>query len=361
MYVDYGLKEKTPIEESYVYDDGRKYVEIDKTTGLLKRYAIDGVEYVKNGFQPVSFDDNADPGAMARSQLLRVGENEAPFALSDNASGVFKNLKSVQVIENGEIYLGIEAFFEKDETRARVGYKIYKNNDYIDVDVSVFMGDVDKFIKLKVPVCDGQLMGQTAFGTEPVFMDGRENVAHRFLAIDCGEKSLVLMNTGTYGSHYENGAIYMSLVRGVSYCAHPIQERQLIPTDRFVKKIDQGESDFSFRLGVVPTERLERATQEFVQKPYGLNIFPTKVADSVLSAKKDFTVSLKDDTVSVVTIKKADERDALLFRLLNNTKESVQTQLTVNGASLALSFGKYEVKTVSWDGESLKEEAELLI
>ena len=361
LYVDYGIKGKDPIEESYVYDDGRKYVEIDRETGLLKRYAIDGVDYVTDGFRLVSFDDNADPWAMARSQLTRVGENESAFALSKNTSGVFKNLKSVQVIENGEIYLGIEAFFEKDETRARIGYKIYKNNDYVDVDVTVFMGDVDKFIKLKVPVCNGNLMGQTAFGTEPMFMDARENVAHRFLSVDCGEKSLVLMNTGTYGSHYENGAIYLSLVRGVSYCAHPIQERQLIPTDRFVKKIDQGENNFSFRLAVVPTAQVERATQEFVQKPYGLNIFPTKVAESALAGRKDFSVSLSDDVISVVTIKKADGRDALLFRLLNNTKDGVDTALTVNGAMLPLSFGKYEVKTVSWDGVSLKEEMELLI
>lgn len=361
VYVEYGKHFKQPIEESFVYDDGRKHVEIDKTTGLLKSYAIEGVEYVKQGCQLVSFDDNADPWAMATAQLQRVGVNESPFVLSDNTAGVFKGLKSVQVIENGDIYLGIEAFFEKDETRARIGYKIYKNNDYVDVDVTVFMGDVDKFIKLKLPVCEGQLLGQTAFGTEPLFMDARENVAHRFLAIDCGEKSLAVMNTGTYGSHYENGAIYLSLVRGVSYCAHPIRERQLIPTDRFVKKIDQGENNFSFRLAVVPTSRIERATQEFVQKPYGLNIFPTKVASSVTENAKAFAVSLDDEVVSVVTIKKADDKNALIFRLLNNSKNDVETALNVCESRLPLSFGKYEVKTVVYDENGLREVEELLI
>ena len=361
LYVDYGLQEKQPIKEEFIYDDGRKYVEIDKNTGLLKSYRVAGKEYVKDGCQLVMFDDNADPWAMGRNQLLRVGENESLFRLSEKPAGVFKGLKSVQVIENGEIYLGIEAFFETEETRARIGYKIYKNNDFVDVDVSVFMGDVDKFVKLKIPVCEGTLLGQTAFGTEPLFMDARENVAHRFLAVDCGDESFAIMNTGTYGSHYENGAVYLSLVRGVSYCAHPIRERQLIPTDRFVKKIDQGESNFSFRLGVVPTARLERATQEFVQKPYGLNIFPTMVAESAVAGKKEFSVRLDDDCVSIVTIKKADEQNRLIFRLLNNTKDGVETALTINGIRLPLSFGKYEVKTVSWDGAALQEEKELLI
>ena len=49
-----------------------------------------------------------------------------------------------------DIYLGIEAFFEKGSTKARIRYKIYKNNDYVDVDVTLFLGDIDKIIKLKV-------------------------------------------------------------------------------------------------------------------------------------------------------------------------------------------------------------------
>ena len=43
----------------------------------------------------------------------------------------------------------------------------------------------------------------------------------------------------------DNGALYMSLVRGVTYCAHPIADRELLPADRFTKKIDQGENRYS--------------------------------------------------------------------------------------------------------------------
>lgn len=358
VYIDYKPLEKKETKNSFVFDDGRKYVEIDEKTGLLKRYAIDGVDYVKDGFLPVMFDDNPDPWAMGIAQRKRVGFNEAPFALSQKPSGVFAGLKSVQIIEDGDIYLGIEAFFEEDNTRARVGYKIYKNNDFVDVDVNVFLGDVDKFVKLKIPVCaEGKLVGQTMFGSEPLFTDGRENVALRFVAVDYGEKSLAVINTNTYGSHYENGALYLSLVRGVSYCAHPILERPILPKDRFTKKIDQGENSFSFRLGVMETRKLERATQEFTQKPYALNIFPTKAT----MEKKVFSAALADDTVSVVTIKKADGRDAVIFRLLNNTEACVETELCVEGARLPLRFGKYEVKTVLYEKGKLTESNRLLI
>ncbi len=358
VYIEFKQAEERQKSKNLVYDNGRKYVEIDGKTGLLKRYAIDGIDYVKDGFLPVMFDDNADPWGMSAQQQKRMGENEQPFVLSEKPSGVFENMQSIQIVEDGEIYLGVEAFFEKDNTRARVLYKIYKNNDFVDVDVRVFMGDVDKFVKLKVPVAiSGKLVGQTAFGTEELFVDGRENVAHRFVAVDNGEKCLVLMNDSVYGSHFEKGALYMSLVRGVTYCAHPIPDRPLIPLDRFTKKVDQGENRFSFRLGAVDRDQLERATQEFTQKSYALNIFPTPRT----AEPKTFDVSLGDDTVSLVAMKKADDRTGILFRLLNNTDKAVETYLAVDGTRLPLSFGKYEVKTVLYENGELTELDQLII
>ncbi|MBQ9777460.1 MAG: hypothetical protein IJW22_00900, partial [Clostridia bacterium] len=346
-------------KSSLVFDNGRKYVEIDKKTGLLKKYAVDGITYVENGFQPVMFSDNADPWAMSAAQLKRLGFAEAPFSLCREPDGVFSGLKSVQIIEDGEICLSIEYFFEKDHTRARIGYKIYKNNDYVDVDVSVFLGDADRFVKLKLPICkEGRLVGQTVFGTEPLFTDARENVAHRFVAVEYKDGScLAIMNTNTYGSHFENGSLYLSLVRGVGYCVHPIRDRQIIPNDRYVKRIDQGENTFSFRLGVTKRHTLERETQEFTQKPYAFNVFPTKAQLD----KKPFFFELADDTISLVTAKKADGRDALIFRLLNNTQTAVDTALRVQKAELPLHFGKFEVKTVVFENGLLRESEQLLI
>jgi hypothetical protein len=45
----------------------------------------------------------------------------------------------------------------------------------------------------------------------------------------------------------------------------------------------------------------------------------------------------------------------MLIRLHNNTDHAVDTALTVNGVTLPLSFGCYEVKTVQWDKQGLIE------
>jgi alpha-mannosidase len=139
------------------------------------------------------------------------------------------------------------------------------------------MGDINRFVKLKVPfVKSGTLISQTAFGTEELFMDARENVSQRFLALRTEDGQCpAIINNCLYGSHFENGALYLSLTRGVSYCAHPIMDRPIIPSDRYVKKIDQGENNFSFRLGVFAENQLENAAQLFNHKPYALNVFPT--------------------------------------------------------------------------------------
>ena len=359
VYVDYKNKKKSEKSDSLVFDNGHKRVEIDRSTGLLKTYRIDGVDYIQNGFELVGFDDNEDPWAMGADQLRRVGVEERAFTLSSDPDGVFRGMKSIQIIEDGDVYLGVEAFFEQDSTRARIAYKIYKNNDDIDVDVSVYMGDVNRIVKLKLPLLSkGELIGQTAFGTQRLFTDARENVAHRFIAIDGKGKCPVLMNKDVYGSHYENGALYMSLVRGVTYCAHPIPDRALVPSDKFTKKMDQGENFFSFRLSVAERTELERRAQEYIEQPYALNVFPIPTERGSTGR---FSVRLEGDTVSCAAIKKADGREAVIFRLLNNTDGEANAEFYVNEAKMQLSFGAFEVKTVVYESGELLESYELII
>ena len=369
VFVDYINADKISLDkEKYcnddgniVFDNGHKYVEIDRKTGLLKSYRIDGVEYVKDGFEPVSFTDSPDSWALGEENLERVGRNESRFVLDKNPSGVFAGMDSVQITEDGDMYLAVEAFFEQDNTRVRVLYKIYKDNDDIDVDVDLFMGDINRIIKIKVPFTeDGTLVGQTMFGTQPLFMNAVENVAHRFIALDRGndKPSLVLMNKDVYGSHFENGALYMSLVRGITYCAHPIRDRDIIPTDKFTKKVDQGENNYSFRLTIAKRESLERKTAEFVQKPYALNMFPIPVKDS---SSIRFDLGISGDVIALSCLKKAEGEEAVILRLINNSDKATEATVTVNNADMTLSFGKYEVKTVKWSEGKLEEIYEMIV
>lgn len=351
VYVEKQPVVKSAVTDSIVFDDGHKYVEIDRGTGLLKSYRLNGKEYVKNAFALTMFNDDPDPWAMQKHQLKRLGTNGTPFSLSRVPHGVFDGMRSIQIIEDGDIYLGVEAFFEKDNSKARIEYRIYKNNDDVDVNITLFFQDMNKMIKVAVPMCcASDVIGQSAFGTDKLFADGRENVSQRFTAVKSEDKYIAVFDRSRYGSHFEDDTLYLSLVRGTTYCAHPIMTRPLIPSDRFTKKMDQTEHNYYFRLSVCDECELDRKALEFNRRPFAVNVFPLNEKAS----EAPFDIQISDPNITLATMKKSDRRAGYIIRLMNNYKEARETTLTVGASTERFCFGAYEVKTIYYDG-SLQE------
>lgn len=319
---EFKKREKAEVKTVLSAECGDIIARIDEKTGLLECTGKGGERFVKGAFLPVMFTDNADPWAMQAFQQSRLGTDGRPFSLSAEPSGIFRGMKSVQTIEEGVVITRNEAFFEYGETKARVEYTFYKNRPYVDVGVDVFFNCADGFVKLAIPVMPGgKPIGQTAFGTDELFEDARENVSQRFVALKYPDgRCLAVFNNCIYGSHYENDTLYLSLIRGASYCAHPILDRPIVPVDRFVRKIDQGERNFAFRIAVVRESELERLATEFNRKPYALNAFPIPYGQS----ETDFDFTVSDPCVTLVTMKKCEDGEGFVIRLMNNySKEFV--------------------------------------
>lgn len=339
------------VNENIIYCDERKYVEINKDTGFLTSYRVDGKEYIDgNAFELCFYDDNADPWGMENQAKEGWHKSPKPFVLDKMPDGVFKNMSSIQYIENGDIYLGVECFFKCENSRARVEYKIYKNSPEIDVNVTVFMNDIDKMLKLRVPVKDtNRLLGQCQFGTDELFTDGRENVSQRFIAsCDNSGNCLEIINNCCYGSSFSfENTIELSLLRGTAYCAHPIPNRSLVPENRYIKRMDQGENNFSFRLIPAKVNELEKNAREFNQKPYALNVFPTGTGQSFNCCK----IEISNPDIVIQTIKKGEMTEGYVIRLLNNNCVPASAKLCVRDTEKELEFGAYEAKTVIYNGE----------
>ena len=349
--------EETKLTENLTFVIGENTIAIDKQTGLLRSFKVGGREYIKDGFQPLMFDDNADPWAMSKIQQKQMGKNPVPFALQ--GGGLFGDLENVHIVEHGDIYTAVECFFHKDNSRVRLEYKIYNNKPYIDVDVDVFWQEANKMLKLAIPVqFDGTFVGQTAFGTNELFMDGRECVAHRFMAIEGTDRCLAVLNNCSYACSYKDNTMYLSLVRGTSYAAHPIPDfsgqstledgiRELITSKQFVKKADQGERNFSFRVVVCQKDEMERYADEFNLKPYAVNAFPLGLNKAMVP----FNIKISDSNIVLHALKKADKGEGYILRLMNNSKEIKSVELCVLREKIDLDFGKYEVKTVEFNGQ----------
>ncbi len=333
-----------PYGEDIVFDNGVKSLRISAKTGLLESYVVDGKEYAADGmFRLYAYDDTADPWGMSPEELKNgIGTNPEAFTLLNEGNGVFRGLHSLEVTDDGEIYMAVEAFFACGLTRARIGYKIYKQGDALDIDVDLFPGETDKCIKLHVPVAAEQYIGEQVFGTEDLYMDGRECVAHNFVAAKNGSEYLQLLTPDSFGSSYRNGEICLTLLRNATYLAHPVDNRPLVKKNIFLPKIDQGQRSYRMRLQVATEKNLQKNADLFTEKPFSLNIFPTVDCKT----GTPFEVLTSNPTISLVTMFKAQQTDGYLLRLQNNTAQDETTTLYCGMAEIQLRFGKYEVKTV---------------
>lgn len=333
-----------------VFSDSIKTLRISRTTGLLESYAVEGKELLAGGaFEPVLYDDNADPWGW---YMDKIGANAEPMYLSECRNGPFGKLKNVNIIEDGDVLTEVESFFEGGASFVRVSYKMYRDMPYTDIRVEVLWNEHQKALKIKLPCAlDGEFLGQIPFGTDEFCKDGREINAQRFVGIGDGDWVLALYNNCTFGFSAEGKNLYATLLRGAAYCAHPIEDRPLIDESRFIPYIEQGKHVFSFRLSYDRREELENRAQEFVNVPYSLNFFPHGNGETAKPV-----LQMENRAVSLSAFYRAG--NGYTLRMVNNNEERMETDLMLCGKTYRISFGKYEVKTFAYDGQTLQEAIE---
>jgi len=340
------------LQDDIVVHDAYKTVRIGRKTGLLESFVVDGKELLAGGgFAPVMFDDVADPWGF---DIERLGSKPVPFALSGCNGGCFDSLKSVRIIEQGDVVTTVESLFELGHSTVRVCYKLYKDVPEIDVDLDVIWDEHLKALKVKLPVAlSGDFVGQIAFATDSFPENGTEVIAQRFVAIEDGENALALYNNCTYGFSCDGQDLYATLLRGVAYCAHPIGENPLIDDDRYIQGVEEGRHHFGFRLSYDKMAELENRAAEFNQMPYTLNYFPHGTKHWAQAIDSRLTVSEK--ALSLVAFY-AQGEDYIL-RVLNNQSKPACGTITLGEDSRSFDFGAYEAKTLRYHDGTLTEEA----
>ena len=311
--------------------------------GCLAGLAVDGKQYLDGGaFKPVVFTDNEDPWGW---WLKTISVDQKALDCKT----------SLRVIERGDVLTRLESEFTTGKSDVRVGYTVYNDLPYVDVKVNVSWNDAGKGLKLEIPVKDlGKFIGQTAFGTQTYEQD-LEQCSQRFVAVESGDKMLAVFKSGSYGCSVENGKLYLTLLNGSVYCAHPSGLLPILPDERYYDYIDLGVHEFSFRLEICDRGELERKATEFSQKPYTLNVYPHGKGYSYDSSP----VTLSDNDIALSAFRKMDD-ETYMIRLFNNLDTGRKCTCTVMGASIDLDFGKYEVKTLLYKGGALTEHGSML-
>lgn len=345
----------------FIINRGGATVKINTTTGLVDEYIKNGKNYIDGGaFGLEVFNDDFDPwGMMVTAFKEKLGE----FKLLSPAQAkeflyLENEIPSVHIIEDGDVETIVEAVFGYKNSYAVVKYILGESGD-LRLDVRVNWGEKQRLLRLNIPTAlkDSICVGEQPYGEEQLKDNFEENVSQKYITVSDNDNCFVAINNGIYGSCFDSksGNLKYTLLRSASYCAHPLDDRIVMPQDRYMPYIDQGERDFSFMFSVGKKDELKpcvaRKAQHFNMKPMALSFYPTGIGKLPQSPVK----LLNTDVITLNTLKKAEKDDGYVIRLFNPTESEQNCRLSFYHAEITLQFGAYEIKTVKYDGEKLYE------
>lgn len=320
----------------------RMTVRINRKTGLIDTYEVDGKSLLKQGGLLEVYRDNGDPWG---TRVDSYPDLEGSFRLMNDAevnnfSGYPEETRrNVSVIEDGDVRIKVQALFAYDRSVAVVEYTIPKQGTYVDVDVRLFSNNPFKMIKYRFDTSfSGTPMGETAFGSEELFRDGKESVYHKWCGIEKGAENLYILNKGTYGGSFSENTVRLSLLHSALYSAMPIDERPLALQDRFIKHMDMGERTFSFR--ITTGEDVVNQAQIFNEEPQLLSVFPSGKGE-----KKGSFITVDNPKIILSSVKTKENKTVLT--MYNTSKEKqTATLTTANGSIRSVTFGKYQLQNI---------------
>ena len=346
---------------TYITDDIE--VKINTKTGLIDKYSAYGKDYLnEKSFRLLVIQDIADSWGNRVSQFRDViGEFELMDLKNGTAySGVTKkDIPSVRVIEEGDVQTVVEAVFTYNDSKAVIHYKLPKSGSEMEIQVRTNWNEPEKMIKmsLSTQIKRGDYLGQVAFGVEKLNSEGLEVVSQKWSGLFDfdNDKSLCVINNGTYGSDCCDGEIRLSLLRSPAYSALPIRDRTVMLQDRFSAHIDNGERIFSFWIKADSAKKqrqeIDRDALIHNEKPFALSFYPSGEGKNPKPG-----VILSGEGLQVCALKKMERQDEYILRIYNPTEKTQVQQLSVEFLQIKqeIAVKPYEVNTYKIDGKNKK-------
>lgn len=340
----------TETEKELLFFNDRMEVRIDRQTGFVNTYRVDGLDYLKPGsFSPVVYENIHDSWGMT---LQKYDTPLTPFRLRTMENGQ----PELRVIEDGPVRTMIEGVYEYGHSLLIMHYCLPKHGTEMEVRLNLQFAEDTKLIKLALyPAMDSyEFFGETAYGVQVLEQNRQEEVAQKWLAAADDRHCLTLINDGVYGSSCDGDGIYQTLIQSCGYSAHPMEGRQHIPTDRYIQNSDHIRTEYRFWIKGGPRDnRLQEVSNEALihqQPPMILAAFSGKCTNS-----RQSVWDLDNPAILVPAIKRAETGNGIVYRFFNSTDCTQEAHFTVQGTKSTLHFNPFEIKTLLWDGSSFRE------
>ena len=180
-----------------------------------------------------------------------------------------------------------------------------------------------------------------------------ENVGHKYITLPTPEGGrLSVFNRGIYGSSWDNGTLYLTLLHSPGHTTHPLGDRRTLPADRHADYMEQGERDFSIRIvaGEMTDVDTARAALSFNETPMAVNVFPSGDGfdpNGTPAGRVPFLTLNEESPVTLTALKRTEDGQDVLVRLFNPTAASaaVTVACPALGVTEPLTLGTYEAAT----------------
>jgi len=351
----------------FTFNNGEMEVVISAATGHVERFSVfpggqKGKNILKDAFKIQAMQDTEDPWSFYQlGWETKVGEFEllSPEAGS-RFSAVDKVIPSVRIIEDGDARTVIEAVFGYNNSFAVVRYLLPKAGKAFDVNVRIINTEKKTMYKMHLPAAfaGGVPEGEVAFGRETLTTCGRDNISQRYVTLANDNVGFAVANDTTYGVGCANDTVSISLMRSTAYTAHPWEDREIMPQDRFSPYAEQGERLYNFRITGGAAEDVKAAAYynavQLNQPPYLLSFYsdgngeivPSLLSLSVTDEKGN---SLPHGTVELTAFKVAEKTQGYTARLFNHLATPVICKISsqIFGIEKEINLQGLEVATLS--------------
>ena len=165
------------------------------------------------------------------------------------------------------------------------------------------------------------------------------------LTVSDAQHAVSVINTGVYAHDFCGNELRMTLLHSPAYCAHPIDDLQILPNDRYMPRIDIGERSFDFVIRAGEKDDLlaniDREAQIENESPFALSYYPSGKGGTAGGG-----MHLNNSSIILSAFTK--EKNGYLIRLFNPLPQQEPAHLTFPAAKAKadLLFQPFEIKTL---------------
>ena len=335
--------------EPFVFENGLMKVVLDPLAGSVSEYVVDGLNYTKPGLgELLVYEDCPNPWRL--SKTLYRGKLAGKFKLlSRKEAAVFAGsnaaeINPINIIDSGEVRTLVEVLLGYNTSRARLVYVFSKHSKAFEIKLTLYWNEKDALLKLNVPNSfdEPQYFGEDMFGVKPL-NEAYEQVAQKWVMACENGRAMAVINQTCYGLDTDNDGVRLSLLRSPAYSCHDIDDRVLLEDPCFHHRMDQGESEFRFRVLAGEKESVlvetDKTAQYINEAPVAISYFPAGEGKIDL---KNFEIR----NVRLDAFKKAEDGNGCVMHLFNTLDKPVRAAVDLDAFNVKeeIEFGSYELK-----------------